>query len=204
MFWTDRIQPNARTVFRPRAVKMSITQCLNMLLLGVIFSSIVFSPALSRQWKPTPLQLASDYATISHNKSDTDFVNVRWWAEPTVMPDTPLSGLLQKYIMISVVHFHITVPGGALSTEEIDSLEVRDRADMPLTPIPRTALPPTVIATLTGFEASIRQSLGRLGEGTKFFTFDAGSVRACEKGRISVALAGETYTWEAPFPGCSK
>jgi hypothetical protein len=177
---------------------------VNTLLLGLMFSSVVFSSALSRQWKPTPLQLASDYATINHNKSNTDFVNVRWWAEPTVMPDTQLSGLLQKYIMISVVHFHIGQPGGALTTEDIDTLEVRDSGDMPLTPIPRNVLPPTAIATLTGFEASIRQSLGRLGEGTKFFTFDAGTVRACENGVMSMPLAGETYTWETPFPGCSR
>lgn len=183
---------------------MSMSQRVNMLLLGLIFSSVVFSSALSRQWKPTSLQLASDYATINHNKTNTDFVTVRWWAEPTVMPDTPLSGLLQKYIMVSVVHFHISLPGGALTTEDIDTLEVRDSSDMPLTAIPRDALPPTAIATLTGFEASIRQSLGRLGEGTKFFTFDAGTVRACEKGVISVPFAGETYTWETPFPGCAK
>jgi hypothetical protein len=185
---------------------MSINQRVNVLLLGVIFSSVVFSSVLSRPWKPTPVQLAGDYAAITHTKSNTDFVNIRWWAEPTVMPGTPLASLLQKYIVISVVHFHINLPGGAMSTEDVDTLEARDssNSNMVLTPVPRNALPPTAIATLTGFEASFRQSLGRLGEGTKFFIFDAGTVRACEKGGISVPLAGETYTWETPFPGCSK
>jgi hypothetical protein len=183
---------------------MSISQRFNMLLLGVMFSSVVFSSALSRPWKPTPVQLASDYAAINHSKSATDFVNIRWWAEPTVMPDTPLAGLLRKYIVISVVHFHVNLPGGTMSTEDVDILEARDSSDMPLTSVPRNALPPAAIATLSGFEASFRQSLGRLGEGTKFFIFDAGTVRACEKGGISVPLAGETYTWETPFPGCAK
>jgi hypothetical protein len=166
--------------------------------------SVVFSSASSRPWKPTPVQLAGDYAAITHTKSNTDFVNIRWWAEPTVMPGTPLASLLQKYIVISVVHFHVNLPGGTMSTEDVDTLEARDSSNMVLTPVPRNALPPTAIATLTGFEASFRQSLGRLGEGTKFFIFDAGTVRACEKGGISVPLAGETYTWETPFPGCSK
>jgi hypothetical protein len=187
-----------------QGLQMSINQRFNMLLLGVMFSSVVFSSALSRQWKPTPAQLAGDYAMINHNKSNTEFVNIRWWAEPTVMPGTPLAGLLQKYILISVVHAHTNPPGGTMTTEDVDTLEVRDSSDMPLTPVPRDALPPAVIATLAGFEATFRQSIGRLGQGTKFFVFDAGTVRACEKGVISVPFSGETYTWETPFPGCWK
>jgi hypothetical protein len=183
---------------------MAISRRFNMLLLGVMFSSVVFSSSLSRQWKPTPVQLAGDYAAIAHNKSNTDFINIRWWAEPTVMPGTPLAELLHRYILISVVHFHVNPPVGTMTTDDIDTLEVRDSSGMPLTAIPRNALPPGAIATLTGFEASFRQSLGRLGEGTKFFIFDAGAVRACETGGISVPFAGETYTWETPFPGCSK
>jgi hypothetical protein len=183
---------------------MAISRRFNMLLLGVMFSSVVFSSALSRQWKPTSVQLAGDYAAIAHNKSNTDFVNIRWWAEPTVMPGTPLAELFHRYILISVVHFHVNPPVGTMTTDDIDTLEVRDSSGMPLTAIPRNALPPGAIATLTGFEASFRQSLGRLGEGTKFFIFDAGAVRACGTGGISVPFAGETYTWETPFPGCSK
>jgi hypothetical protein len=183
---------------------MSISQRFNVLLVGVMFSSVAFSSALSRPWKPTPIQLAADYAIITHNKSNTDFVTIRWWAEPTIMPGTPLASLLQKYIMISVVHFHVDLPGGAMSIEDVDTLEARDSSGMPLTAIARDTLPPAAIGTLTTFESTFRQSIGRLGEGTKFFIFDAGAVRACEKGGISVPLAGETYTWETPFPGCSK
>jgi len=182
---------------------MSISQRFNMLLLGVMLSGVVLSSAFSRPWKATPIQIAGDYALIAHTKSSTDFVNISWWAEPTVMPGTPLAGILQKYIVISVVHFHFD-PGGTISTDDIDTLEVRDDSDMPLIPIPRRALPPVAIGTLSTFEATFRQSIGRIGDGTKFFIFDAGTVRACEKGGISVPLAGETYTWETPFPGCSR
>ncbi len=68
---------------------MSISQRFNMLLLGVMLSGVVLSSAFSRPWKATPIQIAGDYALIAHTKSSTDFVNIRWWAEPTVMPGTP-------------------------------------------------------------------------------------------------------------------
>jgi hypothetical protein len=183
---------------------MSISQRFKMLLLGIMLSGVIFSSAFSRPWKATAIQIASDYAFIAHTKSNSEFVNIRWWAEPTVMPGTPLAGILQKYIVISAVHYHINPPGGTMSFDDIDTLEVRDSSDTTLTPVPRDALPPVAIATLVGFEATFRQSLGRLGDSTKFFIFDAGTVHACEKGGISVPLAGETYTWETPFPGCSR
>jgi len=146
--------------------QMSISQRFNMFLLGVMLSGVVLSSAFSRPWKATPIQIAGDYALIAHTKSSTDFVNIRWWAEPTVMPGTPLAGILQKYIVISVVHFHFD-PGGTISTDDIDTLEVRDGRDMPLTPVPRSALPPVAIGTLSTFEATFRQSIGRIGDGTK-------------------------------------
>jgi hypothetical protein len=37
----------------------------------------------------------------------------------------------------------------------------------------------------------------------KQFIFDADTVRPCTKGKLSIPLAGETYFWETPFPGCS-
>jgi hypothetical protein len=184
---------------------MSISQRFHMLLLAVMLTGVFFSSAFPRPWNATSIQIAGDYAVIAHTKSKTEFVNIRWWAEPTIMPGTPLAGILQKYIVISAVHYHIDLPaGGTMSIDDIDTLEVRDSSDMPLTPVPRNALPPAAIAALDAFEATFRQSLGRVGDGTKFFIFDAGTVRACEKGGISVPFAGETYTWETPFPGCSQ
>jgi hypothetical protein len=182
---------------------MSISQRFNMLVLGVMALGITFTSASSRPWKATPSQIAGEYAQINHAKSSADFVNLRWWASPTVMSGTPLAAILEKYIVVSVVHFHINQPGGTMSFDDIDTLEVRDGGNEPLTLVPRDKLSPVAIGVLAGFEAAFRQSLGRLGDGMKFFTFDAGAVRACEKGAISIPLAGETYTWETPFPGCS-
>jgi hypothetical protein len=173
------------------------------LSLVAALACIAFSSASSRPWNPTPSQIAGDYAQINHTKSSTDFVNIRWWASPTVVPGTPLAGILEKYIVVSVVHFHINQPGGRMSFDDTDTLEALDGGNKPLAIVPRNELPPAAIGNLSAFEASFRQSLGPLGAGMKFFTFDAGTVRACEKGGISIPFAGETYTWETPFPGCT-
>jgi hypothetical protein len=184
---------------------MSISERFSMLLLGVmVLLGITFSSASSRPWNPTPSQIAGDYAQITHAKSSTDFVNIRWWAPPTVVSGTPLAGILEKYIVVSVVHFHINQPGATMSFDDIDTLEALDGGNKPLAIVPRNELPPAAIGVLSALEAALRQSLGRTGAGTKFFTFDAGTVRACEKGGISVPFAGETYTWETPFPGCVR
>lgn len=181
---------------------MSMRQRFAALLLGVMVLGISFSPSSSRSWKPTSIQIASDYAQITHNKSSTDIVLIRWWAPPTVVPGA-LAGILEKYIVISVVHFHVE-RGGTMSFDKIDTLEARDGDDKPLTLVSRDQLSPAAIGVLSTFEAAFRQSLGRVGDATEYFTFDAGSVHACEKGGLSIPLDGETYTWETPFPGCSQ
>jgi hypothetical protein len=182
---------------------MSLSQQFNMLLLAMTVLGVSFSSTSSRPWKPTPAQIASDYAQINHTRSSTEFVNIRWWAPPTVMSGTPFARMLEKYILISVAHYH-SAQGGAISTDEIDALEARADDDKQLTLVTRTELLPSELGILSAIEASFRQSIGRIGEGTRFFIFDAGTVRACEKGGLSVPFAGETYTWETPFPGCSQ
>jgi hypothetical protein len=176
-------------------------QHVKMLLLTVTALGIFLPSASSRPWKPTPTQIASDYAQITHRKNAAEFVNIRWWASPTADAGTPFARMLEKYVVISVVHFH-TGQGGAVSVDEIDTLEALDYDDKPLTLVPKTELLPSEVGMISGVEASFRQSIGRIGDGTKFFIFDAKAIHACEKGRISVPFAGETYTWETPFPGC--
>ena len=111
--------------------------------------------------------------------------------------------MYDKYVVISVVHFH-TGQGGAISLDDIDTLEAQNDDDKPLTLVPRTELLPSEVGMLSAIEAALRQSTGRIGNGTRFFIFDADGVRACEKGGLSVPYAGETYTWDTPFPGCSQ
>ena len=191
-----------RRQFPHRVAGIVTGQHVKMVLLTMTVLGIILSSASSRPWKPTPTQIAGDYAQINHAKSGSEFVNIRWWAAPTVMSGTPFARMLEKYILISVVHFH-TGQGGAISVDEIETLEARDDADKPLTLVPRTELLPSEVGMIASVEASFRQATGRIGDGTKFFIFDAKAIHACEKGRISVPFAGETYTWETPFPGCA-
>jgi hypothetical protein len=182
---------------------MNTNSKIGMLLLGVILSGLISSSASSRNWKQTPTQAAGDYAFIADSKSNNDYVQIRWWASPTVAPGTPVAGILEKYIVISVVHYHLNQPGGNMSLYDVNTLEARNADGKSLHPVSRDALQPAAAGVLTTFETAVRQQMGRIGDGTKFFTFDADNVRACEKGGISVPFAGETYTWETPFPGCS-
>jgi len=38
----------------------------------------------------------------------------------------------------------------------------------------------------------------------KMFVFESGAIDSCKKGQLAVPLAGETYTWDTPFPGCEQ
>jgi len=178
---------------------MSISQHSKILLLIVAVVGVSFSSASSRPWKPSPTQIAGDYAQINHGKSSNEFVNIRWWAAPTVVSGTPFARMLEKYVVISIVHFH-TSQGGSISIDDIETLEVRNEDDKPLALVPRTELLPTEVGMITTVEAGFRQSSGRIGDGTKFFIFDAGTVRACEKGKVSAPCwrdlhVGNTISW---------
>lgn len=185
---------------------MSIGKRHKMILLGAMLSCVGFSSsASSRPWKPTPTQIAADYASITHLRGNGDFVTIGWWASPTARPGTQLVAILEKYVLISVIHSHqnFNQPAAGIQFDDIKTLEARDESGKALTPVPRDALPPASIGLLATFEAGYRQGLGPRGNGIRFFVFDAGAVRACERGGISVPFDDETYTWETPFPGCS-
>lgn len=184
---------------------MSIGKRHKMILVGAMLSCVGFSSsASSRPWKPTPAQIAADYASIGHNRGNGDIVTIGWWASPTARPGTQLVAILEKYVLISVTHSHQNLNEAAgISFDDIKILEARDESGRALTPVPRDELPPASIGLLATFEAGFRRALGPRGNGVRFFLFDAGAVRACEKGGISVPFDGETYTWETPFPGCA-
>jgi hypothetical protein len=186
---------------------MSAGRRHEIILVAAMLSCVgFFSSASSRPWKPTPGQIAADYASINHNRGNGDFVMLGWWSVPTATPGSQLAALFEKYVLISVTHSHIDIkqPAAGMSFDDIKLLEALDESGKALAPVPEGALAPASIGLLATFEAAYRQGLGPRGKGTKFFLFDAGAVRACEKGEISVAFDGETYTWETPFPGCSQ
>jgi hypothetical protein len=186
---------------------MSIGQWHKVILVGAMLSFVGLSTsALSRLWKATPTQVAGDYASINHNRGGGDFVTISWWATPTAMAGTQLVAILEKYVLISVIHSHtnLSQPATGMTFDDIKTLEARDEGGNLLIPVSRDELPPASMGLLAGFEAGYRRGLGPRGNGARFFLFDGRTVRACEKGEISVPFDGETYTWETPFPGCSQ
>jgi hypothetical protein len=164
------------------------------------------SPALSRAWKPTPIAIIRDYATINDTRPSGELILLLWFVPQMVPSNSTGSGIaaamLQKYVVIIATHGHLESTAGTMSFEDIDGLNARDQAGKPLTPVARDDLPPTNIAMLAAVEGSMRQSFGALGKGMKMFVFDAGGVDSCKRGQLSVPFAGETYTWDTPFPGC--
>ena len=186
---------------------MSILKSSKLILVFAMLSYAgVHDSVLARPWKPTPAQIAGDYASINHFRGPGEVVTIGWWAAPTTRPGTPLAALFEKYVLISVNHSHLNInqPAAGLRFDEIDSLEVLDDGGKALTPVAHDDLPPSGIGLLATFEAGYRRGQGPRGPGTKFFLFDAGMVHACEKGGISIPFDGETYTWETPFPGCPQ
>jgi hypothetical protein len=185
---------------------MKLTTPVRIGIIVAILGCIGFpSSASSRPWKPTPSQIAADYASINHNRGNGDVVTIGWWSSPTATPGSRLASVFERYVLISITHSHLNLkePATGLRFDDVDKLEVRDESGNQLAPFDPDVLPPANIGNLAAFEAGYRQGLGPRGKGTKFFLFEAGGVHACEKGGISVPYDGETYTWETPFPGCS-
>jgi hypothetical protein len=186
---------------------MSVVQWRKMIFIGAMLSCVGFSSsASSRLWKATPPQIAGDYASINHNRGNGDFVTITWLAPPTATVGSQLLAIFEKYVLIAVVHSHTNFNQSAagIAFDDIKTLEVRDESGNLLTPVSEGELPPASIGLLAGYEAGYRRGFGPRGNGMKFFLFDAGTIRACEKGGISIPFDGETYTWETPFPGCPQ
>ena len=182
---------------------MSINQFNKAILSAIIFSSLIPVSASSRNWNETPQQAADDYAYISDRRGNHEFVTIKWRAAPTVNKDSPTYNILEQYVVISVVHARFQ-PNGTASFDNISTLEARGADGKLLTLIPRDALPPTAAMLITYWETQAHQTQGQAGSGTKFFVFDAGTVRACEKGELFIPFDDETYTWKTPFPGCPE
>lgn len=179
---------------------------LGAALLAAIVFGVGCLPASARIWKPTPAKLATDYAVINDFRPPGDLILLMWFAPPVVRQDAANSAqiraLMDKYIFLAVVHGHFEKTTGAVSFENIDTLEAKDAAGKLLTAVDRSSMPPTTVGTVAVIERLFQQAFGAMGRGMKMFVFDSGDVHACQKGELSVPFAGDTYTWETPIPGC--
>jgi hypothetical protein len=163
-------------------------------------------PALSRQWKATPEALARDYAAIDDQRSGGELILAMWFVPQMVPANSPgadiAKAMLEKYVVLMVVHGRLQSATGTISFEHVDTLPAMNQSGKPLASVSRDNLPPTNAGMLSALESVLRQTLGPMGNGMKVFVFDAGDVGSCKRGQLSVSFVNETYTWDTPFPGC--
>ena len=168
--------------------------------------TLVTSPASPRPWSHDPSVLAQDYLVINDNRGKGEIVMLVWIA-PQMTPDPAarekLTELLGKYVLVGVADAHIQQATGLPSFDKFGALTAQDAAGHQLQLIDESNLPPTMAGGIVTLQGVFAKTLGPLGQGVNWFVFDAGSVAPCSKGRLSIPLAGETYTWDTPIPGCS-
>ena len=164
------------------------------------------SAAYCRSWSKNPVSLAQDYAVINDNRGNGEIVLLMWLAPP-IVPTSPATEmgreLLDKYIVLGVVHAHFA-KDGTTTFDSIDRLEARDGDGHPLTALSMGTMPPAIVGALAALQTAFGRSLGLLGKGTQWFVFNSGDVHPCSHGRLSVPFANEIYTYDTPIPGCPR
>jgi hypothetical protein len=174
--------------------------------IAATFSFAGYTTASARVWKPTPEALAQDYAMIQDRRADGELLSIIWFAPTMLRPNSPgvdvATQILKRYIIIAVARGHLERATGSLAFDDPNISEAKNATGKKLTLLPRNDLPPTAISMLAGMEGMFQQSLGAMGRGMKIFVFDAADVDACNAGMLAISLAGETYTWKTPMPGC--
>jgi hypothetical protein len=158
-------------------------------------------PASARLWKPTPLQQAQDYTVLNHNKGAEGRVIIQWLAS-TTNPSPVMQQVLDKYVVISIVHSRM-VPGGGTSWDEVQGVAVTDSDGVALKEVPPDAVPPTLVGLFAQVDAMMRQSSQGKAK-SHWGVYEAGNAHACAKGKLSLTYDGETYSWDTPLPGCPK
>jgi hypothetical protein len=156
--------------------------------------------AWSRAWKPTPTALAQDYSLLSDSRNNHD-IKMIFWLSPPMVPDGPARAMLDRYVIVGVARGHIS-PVGSMSFDVTDTLQASDSGGTPLRLLTGDDIPPALNGALTTITSVFSQSLGPFGKGFHWFVFDAGAVRACGDGGLSIPFADEVYTYQTPIPGC--
>jgi len=170
-------------------------------LVSALLAVLLVLPANARLWKPTPEQVTADYVTITHNKGAEGRVILGWMTSQMV-PAVALKQILDKYIVISLMHTR-QEPGGPVTWDDIQGVQVSDGNGQPLKEVLPDARPPLLVGLIAASDATMRQN--SLGKGKVYWgVWETGSVAACQKGRLVVNYDGEAYSFDTPLPGCPK
>ncbi len=165
------------------------------------------SSAMARQWNPDVHSQALDYSQIVHVKPNGEVALV-WWVVPEIFTpnanNQALVGVLSRYVVLGIADGR---PGsnGALAFENLPPVQIMDQMSRSYSPMPENALPADAsqaIATLQGL--AMQSPLGPFAQGMHWLVYQANTVHSCMPGKLSVPVAGETYTFDTPIPGCSK
>jgi len=162
----------------------------------------LMTPAQARLWKPEREALAQDYAIITDIRESHDVITVFWLAPPLAARSPAAQLILERYMIVGVSHVKQDTVTGKTESTNLDAVEARGSDGKVLAVLEGDKIPPTVAAVISGIGGTARQAMGVTGTGMRFFAFDAGNVRACGKGRLSIAYVGETYIYDTPIPGC--
>jgi hypothetical protein len=159
------------------------------------------APSSARLWKPTPEQLAADYVSLTHVKGMEGRVILNWMAAPLVTAPG-MKPVLEKYIVVNIAHARQTNVG-AVTWDDIEGVQASDGNGQALKEVPSDALPPMLVGMIAASKATMRQNTQ--GRGSIYWgVWEAGSVSACQKGRLVVSYDGEAYSFDTPLPGCGK
>jgi len=177
------------------------------LLASVAVIALLGGVADARQWEPAPQMAALDYSQISHIKPNGQ-VAFLWWIVPEIFMSNPnnqsLLNVLSHYVVLGVVQGRPN-PNGGLAFDPVPTLQITDQASHSYSPLPENMLPADVNQALTAVQNLSRQTpVAPLTQGMHWFVYQADTIHSCTAGRMSVALAGETYSFETPIPGCAK
>jgi len=162
----------------------------------------LITPAQARLWKPERESLAQDYAIITDVRKTHDVITVFWLAPPLAAGSPAAQLILERYVIVGVSHVKQDTVTGKTESTNLDAVEARGSDGKPLTLLEGDKIPPTVAAVISGIGGTARQAMGVTGAGMRFFAFEGGNVRACGKGRLSIAYVAETYIYDTPIPGC--
>ena len=164
----------------------------------VLVPLILAAPASARLWKPTPQQQVADYLSIRHDKSDGS-VAIAWMASPLVV--VTAKPVMEKYVVIQVVRTR-RGPDGTTAWDDVQGVQVSDGAGNALKDVSADQMPPLLVGMIATTEATLRQA--SQGKGKAYWgVYEAGTVNACQRGKLNVTFEGETYNFDTPVPGCT-
>lgn len=171
----------------------------------LFFGMYIFSPlrAEARTWNGSPAARALDYSEIIDTKPG-GMMRVLVWLTPPMVPaaNAQARKLFDQYVIIGAVDTMMQ-PNGIAEFPPVGSMQAWGANQEQLLLLHGDDLPPTMQGAMVAVRAALSRSLGAMGQHTQWFTFDAGSVRACEPGQLSVLIDGDTYTYDTPIPGCA-